>query len=349
MDVLFEVMKGQDGHLGLIILNRPTVLNALNLEMILAIYAQLKEWAIDEDIKAVVIKSQGGRAFCAGGDLRLTYERCETHDVASRDFFRDEYKLNRFIFHYPKPYISLLNGITMGGGVGISIHGSHRIATEHLLFAMPETGIGFFPDVGGTYFLPRLPNAIGFYLGLTGARLQSDDCVTLGIAQNKIPSHLLTEFLHALAEQPFEGQAHATVSKIIQDFQVSVQPSFINEHKKTIDECFSQTTIEEILSKLEQAKQEFCNETRQLLIKKSPTSLKVSLKALQKGKDLNFDACMQQEYDLVCHFLKEHDFREGIRAIIIDKDQKPRWQPDRLAEISDAMVEKYFLSVDLLE
>src|SRR3989338_2126316 len=185
-EVLFEEIAGQGGHLGVITLNRPQILNSLNQTMIDAMYAQLNKWAIAPDIKAVVIRAAPGRAFCAGGDLRFTYERFKNKDPLLSTFFRDEYQLNRLIYHFPKPYIALLDGITMGGGVGISIHGSHRVATENLLFAMPETGIGFFPDVGGTYFLPRLPGRIGYYLGLTGARIKTDDCVTLGISQHKV-------------------------------------------------------------------------------------------------------------------------------------------------------------------
>src|SRR3990167_2591411 len=209
-EVLFDEMKGEGGNLGLITLNRPEVLNSLNQSMIHAMHDQLKIWAAADDIKAVVIRPADGRAFCAGGDIRSTYARRLEKDAALPRFFYDEYQLNRTIHHYPKPYIAFLDGITMGGGVGISIHGSHRVATDRLLFAMPETGIGFFPDVGGTYFLPRLKGQMGFYLGLTGARINADDCIGLGITQHKVSEHDLSNILAALANKVFAADAKAS-------------------------------------------------------------------------------------------------------------------------------------------
>src|SRR5579872_925135 len=180
-EIAFEEISGRDDNLGLITLTRQSVLNALNQKMINAIDQQLKEWENANHIKAVVIRAAPGRAFCAGGDVRSVYDRKLAQDPKIADFFRDEYGMNRRIHHYPKPYIALMDGITMGGGVGISVHASHRVATERLVFAMPETGIGFFPDVGTTYVLPRLPDFIGMYLGLTGARLTLNDCLALGL------------------------------------------------------------------------------------------------------------------------------------------------------------------------
>lgn len=340
--VLFEEISGKGGNIGVITLNRPQVLNSLNQSMINHMHAQLQLWASAPSIKAVVIRAAEGRAFCAGGDLRLTYERCQTQDPALTQFFYEEYQLNRFIFHFPKPYIAFLNGITMGGGVGISIHGSHRIATDRLLFAMPETGIGFYPDVGGTYFLPRLPGKIGFYLGLTGARLGSDDCVALGIAQQKVPIDAMNEILDALAQQPFNQNSRISVTQIIDQFKIPIKPSPLAEQQAIIDECFMAKTMEDILKHLQQSSLEISKDAAMALTKKSPTSLKVTLKALQDGMHLDFDACMRQEYRLTSHFLQEHDFIEGIRALIIDKDQKPKWDPDSLEKINSVEVEKYF-------
>jgi enoyl-CoA hydratase len=221
-EVLFDEYEGKDGNLGIITLNRPEVLNSLNHDMIEAMHKQLIQWATAAHIKAVIIKAVPGRAFCAGGDIRLTYDRCKKHDPAAAEFFQDEYQLNRCIFHFPKPYIALLDGITMGGGVGISIHGSHRVATEKLLFSMPETGIGFFPDVGGTYFLPRLPGNTGIYLGLTGARIHSDDCVALGLTQHKVASEQLSQLIAALAQQSFGANANEAVTQVIQQFQMEL-------------------------------------------------------------------------------------------------------------------------------
>jgi enoyl-CoA hydratase len=341
-DVLFSEVAGHGGDLGIITLNRPQALNAINHHMIQNMHAQLRKWAVAPNIKAVIIRAVEGRAFCAGGDLRLTYERCREHNPAMTNFFQEEYELNHAIFHYPKPYIALLDGITMGGGVGISIHGSHRVATNRLLFAMPETGIGFFPDVGGTYFLPRLSGHMGFYLGLVGARIKSDDCVHLGIAQHKVPHHCLSDLIESLANCLFGHDARADVTRVIQQFSEQAQASTLLAEQKHIDHVFSQPTMETIIEALHQTNHHFAKEAWDHLQKKSPTSLKVSLQALQLGATLNFDSCMQQEYRLATRFLLGHDFVEGIRAVIIDKDQQPRWQPDTLADVSDTDVKKYF-------
>jgi len=344
-EVLFTEATGNGGNLGLITLNRPAVLNSLNHAMIHAMHAQLKLWAANDNIKAVVIRAAEGRAFCAGGDLRLTYDRIKSRDPIMTDFFRDEYQLNRAIFHFPKPYIALLDGITMGGGVGISIHGSHRVATDRLMFAMPETGIGFFPDVGGTYFLPRLPGSLGTYLGLTGARLASDDCVALGLAQVKVAQDSLPAIIDALAQTEFMQDQRQSVTEIIARFQVTSSPSLLMSAKNVIDMCFSNNTVEEILAAIEQCDEAVCKDAAAMLAKKSPTSLKVTLHALQHGKQMDFDACMRQEFRLVTHFLQEHDFAEGIRAVIIDKDQKPHWQPATIPEVKQNEVAKYFAPV----
>lgn len=341
-EVLFDEMKGSDGYLGLITLNRPRALNSLTHTMIIAMHGQLQQWANDTKIKAVVIKAVEGRAFCAGGDLRLTHHRFHQNDPALKEFFRDEYQLNRFIFHFPKPYIALLDGITMGGGVGISLHGSHRVGTDHLLFAMPETGIGFFPDVGGTYFLPRLPGMIGFYLGLTGARINSDDCVAIGLTQEKVAREMLPSLIQTLAEHPFAKDAKATVSEIIARFKIHHGPSKLLENQKVIDTCFKPTSMEEIVRLLNHSDNAICKEAVSALNTKSPTSLKVTLKALHEGQHLDFDACMQQEYRLTSHFLEGGDFIEGIRAVIIDKDQTPHWHPSSLEGVTHHEVNKYF-------
>lgn len=344
-EVLFEELKGKHGNLGVIILNRPTVLNSLSHDMICAMYDQLQRWESAEHIKGVVIRAVEGKAFCAGGDLRLTYERHLKSSEDLSNFFRDEYQLNRFIFHYPKPYIAFLDGITMGGGVGISIHGSHRIATERLLFAMPETGIGFFPDIGGTYFLPRLPGYFGFYLGLTGARITNNDATALGLTTQMVPHEQLPNLLDELVKQPFGDQAKNKVTDIINQFILPLPAQTILNHQTAIDECFSCKTVEEIVTRISNSSNPLCRSAGEVLPKKSPTSLKVTLYAIQQGKTLDFDTCMQQEFAMTCHFLEEHDFIEGIRALIIDKDQTPKWRPSTLEEVSSQMVKKYFLPV----
>lgn len=341
-DVLFEELTGKGGDVGLITLNRPQSLNALNHGMIVALYHQLTAWQSAKHIKAVMICAAPGRAFCAGGDLRLTYERCLINDPAKYIFFEDEYRLNRLIFHYPKPYIAYLNGINMGGGVGISIHGSHRIGTEQLLFAMPETGIGFYPDVGGTYFLPRLRGFLGRYLGLTGMRLKIDDCLALGLVHQKIHQACFPELLTAICNAPFRSNSTHEVTAIIDQFKLPGADKNILNHQAALDQCFAHSEIEDIMAALASVNDKVCQEALVLLQKKSPTSLKVTLKALIKGKVLNFDACMTQEFAITSHFLQNHDFMEGIRAIIIDKDQKPLWEPSKLSDVNEAMINAFF-------
>lgn len=345
-DVLFDVMPGNQGDVGIITLNRPKVLNALNHGMIHAMHEQLKKWELATDIKAVVIRAAEGRAFCAGGDLRLTYDRYKTHDPTMAYFFHDEYQLNRCIFHYPKPYVALIDGITMGGGVGISIHGSHRVATERTIFAMPETGIGFFPDVGGTYFLPRLARKTGYYLGLVGAHISSDDCVSLGIANAKISSHAGDSLIQAIAATSLLFNPRDIITKIIQSMSQPIQGGKIQQHIKNIESLFSYPSIEEIIHAASQMNDDFSKELFASITKKSPTSLKVTLLALQQSEHQSFDACMRQEFRLSCRFLQEHDFAEGIRAVIIDKDQNPQWRPATLEGVTPSIVAKYFAPLE---
>lgn len=341
-DILFTETQGKNGNLGIVTLNRPSALNSLTHEMINRLYQQLQTWGASSAIKGVVVRAVEGRAFCAGGDIRLTYERHKTNDPAIVDFFRDEYQLNRTIFHFPKPYIALLDGITMGGGAGISINGSHRVATENLLFAMPETGIGFFPDVGGTYFLPRLPGKFGYYLGLCGVRLGCDDSVAIGLAQAKVMRNDLPALLDALAAEDFGDVPDETVMKVIERFKTPIKFTDLMDKQAIINECFLHDSVEAIMQALEDSASKVCQEAAVLMAAKSPTSLKITLLALQQGRRLDFDACMRQEFRLTTRFLQQHDFFEGIRAVIIDKDQSPKWEPSTLAGVTQIEVDKYF-------
>lgn len=345
--VYFEELEGEGGDLGVINLNRPQVLNSLNHDMVLAIHEHLDLWAAKKSIKAVIIRAVSGRAFCAGGDLKTTFEKYKADDESLQHFFRDEYSLNARIFHYPKPYIAFLDGITMGGGVGISIHGSHRVGTENLLFAMPETGIGFFPDVGGTYFLPRIANHIGYYLGLTGERIKVNDAYALKIVTQNIKSSALPTVLQALLNKSFDAKnPKESVTAILNEFNESEVKSDLITHQAFFDGAFKKRTVEEIIEFLQVDQNEYSQKILDAFQKKSPTSLKVTLKALQQGAKLDFDECMKQEYRLVCHFLKNHDFMEGIRALLINKDQQPKWDPDTLAKVTTTMVSRYFEPMD---
>lgn len=343
-EIVFSEIQGKDGNLGCILLNRPAALNALTEMMIQKMSIQLHDWALAENIKAVIIRGAGDRAFCAGGDIRKIYDAGKTNDPNIAHFFYNEYCLNYEIKQFPKPYIAFLDGITMGGGVGISVHGSHRVATERFLFAMPETGIGFFPDVGGSYFLPRCTDHTGIYCGLTGARLKAADAIHIGIVDHYINSAKIEEIISALATTSFGNNAKQAVTDILNNFNESISPAPILENSRYIDKCFNGSTVEEILVKLEEQQSAWCNDVIQTLLTKSPTSLKVTLEQLHRGKHHDFAACMQMEFNLVQHFLTGHDFYEGVRAVIVDKDQKPQWQPDKLDVVTNESVKKYFES-----
>lgn len=344
--VLFAEQAGQAGDVGVITLNRMQALNALDQHMLRAIYEQLTTWAQVSHIKAVVIRAAEGRAFCAGGDLRAVYEGHLTHHPHLAQYFREEYQLNRLIFHYPKPYIALLDGITMGGGAGLSINGSHRVGTPHLLFAMPETAIGFFPDVGGTYFLPRLKDEIGIYLGLTGARIKLAECVAYGLVQHPIERAHLPAVIEALAAEVFAADAFLTVTDLLRSFEMKKE-SLVLQEIASLKAYFSLPTVEAIIGALQQSSDVDHQKIAAELLKKSPTSLKVSLRALREGARLSFDECLRQNYRLASHFLQHHDFFEGIRALLIDKDQQPKWQPALLTEVDENEVEKYFAQLTL--
>ncbi len=324
-EIDFTEIAGESGALGVITLQRPHALNALNQAMLHALHQQLTVWASQSSIKAVVIRAVPGRAFCAGGDIRALYEKKLAHDPTASDFFRDEYQVNRQIFHFPKPYIALLDGITLGGGAGISIHGSHRVATPAMSFAMPETGIGFFPDIGASYFLPRLPYNIGYYLGLTGERITYSDCFALGLVDAIISADSQSLLINALAQAALPDKN--AVSQIIRNFSIEVPASALLTHQKEIEICFAPSSIEGVMQALESAESDWCHRMVAILKTKSPLSLYVTLRALQHGAHLDFDACMAMEERLSSYFLQAPDFMEGIRAAVIDKDHAPHWKP----------------------
>ncbi len=338
--VLFE----RRGRLGIATLNRPQALNALSHEMVLALDSELAEWEDDDEVAAVLIRGAGDRAFCAGGDIRAFYDkRDDPAAVAtlSKVFYRDEYRLNRRIFRYPKPYIALVDGITMGGGVGVSVHGTHWIATERTMFAMPETGIGFFPDVGGGYFLPRLPGLLGMYLALTGARLKATDCLYAGIASHVIASAQVDELVAALAKDSERQQIDSTLA----EFAGSPEPAPLAAHRETIDRCFAAASPAEMLTALDAESSDWAAETAKTLRGVSPTSVAVTFRQIHAGAGMSFEDVMKMEYRLSQRFNAGHDYFEGIRAAIVDKDRSPRWQPDRLDGVSGALVEDYFAAV----
>ncbi|RYZ36110.1 MAG: enoyl-CoA hydratase/isomerase family protein [Myxococcaceae bacterium] len=340
-DVLLETR----GAVGLVTLNRPKALNALSLEMCRALHPQLDAWAVDEAVKAVVIRGAGGRAFCAGGDVRAvagSVGRTESGASLSSEFFRAEYALNHRIHHFPKPFIALVDGICMGGGLGLSVHGGFRVVTEKLVLAMPETGIGIFPDVGGGWFLPRFPGESGTYLGLTGARCDAADAVWLGYATHRVEASRLDEVLSALVAADWSGLAHHVVAHVLALFIAEPGTSSLEALADVIHRCFQGDRVEDILAALEREGSTWAEETRATLLRMSPTSLKVTLRQLREGRGRDYDAMARVEYRLSQALTARPDFREGIRAVLVDKDQKPRWSPATLAEVTDAEVDACF-------
>lgn len=331
-----EAICQRRGAIGHILLNRPQALNALTLNMVRAISAALDAWESDAAVKAVVVEGAGDRAFCAGGDIRLLWEQGTAGDHKSQlDFWREEYVLNVRIKSYPKPYVAVIDGIVMGGGVGVSVHGSHRIAGDGFAFAMPEVGIGFFPDVGATWFLPRLAGKTGIYLGLTGARAKAGDAVALGLAEAHVSRDSIPALVEALAggeEVEAAVQRHASVA--------ASGPIVAN--RASIDAAFSGTSVGEIVARLNADGSAFAQDAAKAIAQKSPTSLAVALRQMQVGAGLDFEEAMRTEFRIVSRICRGPDFYEGVRATIIDKDQKPAWKPARIEDVSTSAIDAIF-------
>jgi enoyl-CoA hydratase len=319
-----EALIERRGRAGVIVLNRPKALNALTLTMVRQIAAALNSWERDESITRVVIRGAGDKAFCAGGDIRRLYElgRAGEHEQ-QLTFWREEYQLNRRIRRFVKPVVALIDGIVMGGGVGISINAAHRVAGEGFVFAMPEVGIGFFPDVGGTYFLPRLPHRAGVYFALTGLRANAGDAVAFGLAQSFVPSASIGALGAAL-----EGDA--PVEATIASFAADPPASELMKEAEALAKCFSLTDRGAILAALARAEDEgvaFARPGRTAILEKSPTSQAIALKQMALGVDLDFDEALRVEYRIVSRICRGRDFYEGVRALIVDKDNRPNWSP----------------------
>jgi len=335
MTISNEILFSQEGRVGVITLNRERALNALTVGMVRALDAQLRAWETDRGVKRVIIEGAGDKAFCAGGDIRQLYDWGLAMDPQFLDFYREEYLLNTYIKHYPKPYIALLDGIVMGGGVGVSVHGSHRIVTEATTFAMPETGIGLFPDVGGTYFLPRCPGEVGMYMGLTGARLKAGDALYAGVGTHFVPKQQLPDLKRAL-------RAFDNVDEAIQKHAVPIDPETFGRHRGAIDRHFLQNSAEDVLESLRSDPSEWAQKQADIVKQKSPTSLKICHRQLRDGLTLDFNACMRLEYRIVNRIFTGHDFFEGTRAVVIDKDMAPNWQPASLGAVRNDEINAYY-------
>uniref|UniRef100_A0A3Q2PAI1 3-hydroxyisobutyryl-CoA hydrolase n=1 Tax=Fundulus heteroclitus TaxID=8078 RepID=A0A3Q2PAI1_FUNHE len=335
-----EVLLEKAGRAAVITMNRPKVLNALNLSMIRQIYPQLKKWETDPETDLVIIRAAGGKAFCAGGDIRAVTEAGKVGDSLAQDFFREEYILNNTIGSYRKPYVAIIDGITMGGGVGLSVHGRFRVATEKTLFAMPETAIGLFPDVGGGHFLPRLRGKLGLFLALTGFRLKGRDVQRAGVATHFVESkkvkqlQLVERLTMEKSDRCCRDEWRAQPGPDV-DTNLSLSPSRL----------FSSSSVEGIVQNLKADGSEFAKKQAETLSRMSPTSLKITFRQLQAGAALSLQDVLVMEYRLSQACMRGHDFYEGVRAVLIDKDQSPRWSPSTLEEVSQEMVDDCFASL----
>lgn len=338
MDILSRV----ESDIGWITLNRPQALNALNASMASHLAEVLKKWEHTPSVKAIVVEGVGNKAFCSGGDLRALYAAKMGGDLqACKDFFRIEYALNAQIYQYTTPYVALLDGIAMGGGMGISITGSHRIVTERALLAMPETGIGLFPDAGGTTFLNQAPGVIGLFLGLTGTRMKAEDALWAGFATHFMPSSQLPLFKMDLLKGMSLEKALSTHS------QSPPKAGFLEHHQDLVEKHFKQRCLQDIFDSLHNDPSPFACNMYNVLCSKSPTSLAVTFRQLKDmGSHLSFAERMEMELNLSYHFVEGHDFMEGIRALLIDKDHLPRWKPATVEEINNHEIEAYFLPLD---
>ena len=329
-----EVIVRIDGAAGRLTLNRPRALNALTAGMCETMAEALLAWRDDDAVSLVLIDHAGERGFCAGGDIRMVAQSGQGDGVEARRFFNSEYRMNALMAGYPKPIVAVMDGITMGGGVGISMPAAIRIATERTLWAMPEGDIGLFPDVGGGWHLPRLPGESGTWLALTGARLKAADLCGLGIATHYAPSEKIETLKQALCDGPVEAALAA--------FAVNPGPSPLADHHEKLDRMFSADAIEQIMAALAEGGG-WARAQAAVLERKCPTTLKVTLRLLREGAGrANFAEEMAVEYRLAVRLTRRHDFIEGVRAVIVDKDNAPRWSPATLAGVTGEMLDKLF-------
>jgi len=334
-----DVIIHRQGVAGRITLNRPQALHALNEEMCLAMDAALKAWSDDPEVELVVVDhAEGTRGFCAGGDIRMLADSGAGDGSAAQAFFRAEYRLNARIKNYPKPYVAFIDGVTMGGGVGISVHGSHRVATERTTFAMPETGIGLFPDVGGGWFLPRLGPPLGMWLALTGERLKGGDVCAAGVATNFVESRVLDSVKTSVCDGEID----------LLDAMDWDEAAAFEKHMEAIERCFWKETVEDIFMALEAEPAagpsgDWAKAQLATLKTKSPQTLKVAHRQLRRGLEMKtFEDNMRMEYRIGCRAVHLHDFQEGVRAVIIEKDNKPNWKPATLAGVTNEMLDQIF-------
>jgi len=334
-----EVLARVDGAVGFLTLNRPKALNSLTHTMVAAMDATLAAWAQDDAVRAVVVAGAGERGLCAGGDVVAIYHSAKAGGAEARRFWFDEYRLNARIGRYPKPYVALMDGIVMGGGVGVSAHGSVRVVTEKSKIAMPEVGIGFIPDVGGTFLLSRAPGLLGLHAGLTGAPFSGADAIALGFADHYVPHDDLEAFTAAVAGAGVEQAVGAHAQE--------PPPSQLAAQREWIDRCYAGETIPDIVAALRGHDEGPANDAANLIATRSPVALAVTLAAVRRAAKLDtLEEVLAQEYRVSCASLRSHDLVEGIRAQLVDKDRNPQWSPSSLAAVTDDVVQRYFGPAD---
>jgi len=337
-DILFD----EQNAWGIVTLNRPKALNALTWEMVTAFYDQLTTWEAREDIRAVMVKGEGERAFCAGGDIRWLASEAKNDPESACKFFYDEYRNNALIYRFAKPYVAFIDGIVMGGGVGISVHGDFRVAGDNTMFAMPETGIGLFPDVGGGHFMPRLHDGLGLYYALTGARAKAADCMAAGIATHYTQSDRHEEVEASLLKLDLTVNAHADIETVLDAYAKDPGHAMVNDLRSDIAKHFDRaSTLENVLKSLDDGS-EFGSTTLETLNRMSPTSLKLTFEQMARGHALDFNDVMRMEFRIVDRVMRGHDFLEGVRAQIIDKDRDPKWNPSSVKDVDDKDISVYF-------
>ena len=334
-----DVLTHIDARVGFITLNRPKAINSLTHPMVTAMDAALRAWADDDAVQTVVLTGAGERGLCAGGDVVALYHSAKAGGAEARSFFFDEYRLNARIGRYPKPYVAVMDGIVMGGGVGVSGHGNVRVVTDTSKIAMPEVGIGFIPDVGGTFLLSRAPGGLGLHAGLTGAPFGAGDAIAMGFADHYVPHGALESFVRAVAA---DG-----VDAALGRFTEEAPASPLAAQRDWIDECYSGKTISDIVAALRSRGDGPASAAADLIATRSPVALAVTLAAVRRAAQLRtLEDVLVQEYRVSCASLRSHDFVEGIRAQLVDKDRNPQWSPSSIATVTDADIEQYFTPAD---
>jgi enoyl-CoA hydratase/carnithine racemase len=342
-----EVLSEIRNHVAFVTLNRPEALNALSLGMIMRLRTLFSEFSTDPEVYAVLIKGAGEKAFCAGGDIRALYKSFKNAGSLHNEFFAAEYPLDYLLYSYPKPYVALLDGITLGGGMGISQGSALRIVGERTQMAMPEVAIGFFPDVGGSYFLSRLPGMLGRYLALTGLKINAADALYSQLADIYLPPAAIASTATELSELRWGNDRFADLQRFLQARAAAPKSSpTLSVLREAIDLHFSKASVAAILSSLESetrsAYAAWADETVKLMRSRSPTLLSVTLRQLQRGASMSLADCFRMELGMAAHSFEQGDFLEGVRAVLMDKDNRPRWQPGRIEDVTESMIDAWF-------